>query len=157
MGQWRVRPRHPLSNYRLMMVFHRHDPPGSLTHLFFCSPLYLAPHTRYVGQQIRGRLKRGGGNGASDPAIPSPIAFLERLPHHHDLLGHRTSPFSHSPFRLSLPPIPLSWPTPRSTSMKITASAKTPRGRRRRSEGNRTIYTTEKSFLMKPVIFMYMS
>ena len=84
-GRRRLGPRHPLSNYRLMTVPHRHDPPGSLTHLFFYSPPYIAPHTRYVGQQIQGRLKGGGGNGASDPAIPSPIAFLERLPHRHDL------------------------------------------------------------------------
>ena len=139
------------------MTPHRHDPPGSLTYLYFYSPPYLAPHTRYVGQQIRGRLKRGGGNGASDLAISSPIALLERLLHRPDLPGHLTSPFSHSPFRLSLPPIPLSRTTPRSTSMKITASAKTPRGRQRRSEGNQTIYTTEKSCLMKPVIFLNIS
>ena len=44
-GQRRLRPRHPLSNYRPTTAPHRNDLPGSLTQLFFCSPPYLAPHT----------------------------------------------------------------------------------------------------------------
>ena len=77
--QWRLGPRLPLLNYRPRTVPHFHNQPGSLTHLYFCSSLYLAPHTRYVGQQFPGGLKGSGGDGDSDPAIPSPFAFPESL------------------------------------------------------------------------------
>ena len=95
-GRRSLGPQHPLSNYLLVTVSHRHDPTGSLTHALFCSPPYLAPHTRYVGQQIKGRSK--GGGAMAPPTRHRLISCRPRMvPHSNDPPGRPICWFSHFP------------------------------------------------------------
>ena len=101
-GTRRLGPRHPPSNYRLMTVPHRHDLPGSRTHLFFFVLLPTSCHTQgMLANKSKGD-QSGAGQWRLRPRHPLPNCLSRTSLHRHDPPGQLTSPFSHSPFRLSL-------------------------------------------------------